>query len=118
MLVALVRPGRAREVFRVVGRDAPAHPSPNAGVAEAAVAAALGVQLGGPLRYGDQVDVRPQLGDGPRPAPADIGRAIRLVDDVERALFGMLVVCAVSLAFAGRSTGRAGRGPSGAGRRS
>lgn len=117
-LVALVRPGRAGEVFRVVGRDAPAHPSPNAGVAEAAVAAALAVQLGGPLRYGDRIDVRPRLGDGPRPAPADIGRAIRLVDDVERALFGMLVVCAASSAFAGRSTGRPGRGLASAGTRS
>lgn len=115
VLVALVRPGRAREVFRVVGRDAPAHPSPNAGVAEAAAAAALGVQLGGPLRYGDRIDVRPRLGDGSRPAPADIGRAIRLVDDVERALFGMLVVCAVAGTFASAApTGgvaRVGRRP-------
>ena len=106
-LVVLVRPGRAAEIFRTVRRDAPAHPSPNAGVAEAAVAAALGVQLGGPLRYGDRVDARPLLGDGPRPAPADIAGAIRLVDDVERAMFGVLVISAVSAAFAGRARVRA-----------
>ena len=44
-----------------------AHPSPNAGVAEAAFAAALGVRLGGVNRYGDRVEARPELGDGPAP---------------------------------------------------
>lgn len=105
--VAVVRPSRAREVARVVRRDARAHPSPNAGVAEAAVAAALGLQLGGPLRYGDRVEHRPTLGDGPRPTPADVGRAIRLVDDVERLLWCALVT--VALAGSGW-WGRLGRG--------
>src|SRR5204863_6463621 len=36
VLVALVRPRAARLVWQAVRRDAPAHPSPNAGVAEAA----------------------------------------------------------------------------------
>lgn len=93
-LVALVRPRRARDIVRVVRRDAPAHPSPNAGVAEAAVAAALGLQLGGELRYGDRVEMRPTLGDGPRPVAADVGRAIRLIDDVERTVFCSLVAAA------------------------
>ena len=39
-LVVLCRPGRAPAVRRAVAVDAPAHPSPNAGVAEAAFAAA------------------------------------------------------------------------------
>src|SRR5262249_45491379 len=39
-LVALARPARAGDVLRTVRADAPAHPSPNAGVAEAAFAAA------------------------------------------------------------------------------
>jgi adenosylcobinamide-phosphate synthase len=85
-LVMLVRPGRARAVWEVVRSDAGAHPSPNAGVAEAAFAAALDRELGGPLRYGDRHEDRPRLGRGPRPAPADIDAAIRLADDVERAL--------------------------------
>ena len=75
--------GRARTVLRVVRRDAPAHPSPNAGVAESAVAAALGVQLGGPLRYGERLEDRPRLGDGPRPDAVTIARARVLVDRVE-----------------------------------
>ncbi len=90
-MVAIVRPNRWREVVGAVRRDAPAHPSPNAGVAEAAVAAALGVQLGGPLRYGERVEARPTLGDGPRPSCDDIGRAARLVDDVERLASALLV---------------------------
>lgn len=73
----------AGTVVQVVRRDAPAHPSPNAGVAESAVAAALRVQLGGPLRYGSRREERPVLGDGPRPTATTITRARRLVDTVE-----------------------------------
>ena len=77
-------------MLRVVRRDAPAHPSPSAGVAEAAFAAALDLRLGGSNRYGDRVEVRPALGDGPRPAAADIGRSCRLLEDVALALAGLL----------------------------
>jgi len=90
-LVALVRPTTAAAVLRTVRRDAPAHPSPCAGVAEAAFAAALGLRLGGPSRYGDRVEDRPALGDGTPPAAADIERACRLSEDVSLALAGLLV---------------------------
>jgi adenosylcobinamide-phosphate synthase len=92
LLVALARPARSRDVWRAVRDDAPAHPSPNAGVAEAAFAGALGVQLGGRLRYGSRVEHRPQLGVGPRPGVADIGAAIRLADRVELMLAAGLLV--------------------------
>jgi adenosylcobinamide-phosphate synthase len=95
-LVTLVRPGAARAIREAVRRDARAHPSPNAGVAEAAFAGALGVQLGGPLRYGTRTECRPLLGRGPRPAPADIDRAIALASQVELALVGSL--CTLGLA--------------------
>lgn len=91
-LVALCRPGGAARVLRLVRRDAGAHPSPNAGVAETAVAAALHRRLGGPLRYGTRSEDRPHLGDGPRPGPTDITRARRLADDTEIALVGLLVL--------------------------
>ncbi|HEY5097302.1 MAG TPA: adenosylcobinamide-phosphate synthase CbiB, partial [Acidimicrobiales bacterium] len=81
-LVALVRPGRAGRVAHAVRRQAPAHPSPNSGVAEAAFAAALGVRLGGENRYGDRVELRPPLGDGRAVEPGDIPRAVRLSQDV------------------------------------
>lgn len=80
--LATAQPG-ARAVAEVVRRDAPAHPSPNAGVAESAAAAALGVQLGGPLRYGPRREDRPFLGDGPRPTADTIARARGLVDRLE-----------------------------------
>ena len=64
-----VRPASAASVLRAVRHDAPDHPSPNSGVAEAAFAAALGLRLGGESRYGDRVELRPTLGDG-RPARA------------------------------------------------
>lgn len=94
LLVAAQVPGRAADVWRTVRRDAGAHPSPNAGVAESAVAAALRRQLGGPLRYGDRVEQRPRLGDGPRPDALDIGRARALVDRVEWSLVGLLIAVA------------------------
>lgn len=90
-LVAMVRPAAAVSVLRTVRRDAPAHPSPSAGVAEAAFAAALGLQLGGPSRYGGRPEVRPTLGDGEPPAAADIERACRLLEDVGLALTALLV---------------------------
>lgn len=90
-LVALVRPGRAGGVARAVRRQAPAHPSPNSGVAEAAFAAALGVRLGGESRYGDRVELRPPLGDGRAVEPGDIHRAVRLSQDVGSGLAAGLV---------------------------
>lgn len=90
-LVALVRPKAAVRVLRTVRRDAPAHPSPSAGVAEAAFAGALGVRLGGESRYDDRVELRPQLGEGDAPVVADIERACRLLEDVGVALAGLLV---------------------------
>jgi len=92
LLVMAVRPGTAGAVLRTVRRDAPAHPSPNSGVAEAAFAAALGLRLGGESRYGDRVEVRPSLGDGRAPGAADIVDAVELAGDVGLALAGLLAV--------------------------
>lgn len=89
-LVASVRPGRAAAIWRAVTRDAPAHPSPNAGVAEAAFAGALGLRLGGPLTYQGRPEVRPLLGDGRLPGWRDIDPAIRLCRDVTVGLVAAL----------------------------
>ena len=85
-LVALVRPGTTVQIGRAVATQAPDHPSPNSGVAEAAFAAALGIRLGGRNRYGDEVEDRPPLGWGRRAEPADIARAVQLSRDVTSAL--------------------------------
>ena len=97
-LVAVVRPRAAAAVVTAVRRQAPAHPSPNAGVAEAAFAAALGLRLGGESRYGDRVELRPPLGAG-RPAErGDIARAVALSRDVSLSLGAFLVVKSASRA--------------------
>lgn len=90
VLVAAQTPTRATEILAAVRRDAPAHPSPNAGVAETAMAAALGRELGGPLRYGSEHEDRPRLGLGPRPDPGDIAAAIHIANRAELAAIGML----------------------------
>jgi adenosylcobinamide-phosphate synthase len=116
-LVAAVRPRKAADVVRTVRRDAPAHPSPNAGVAEAAFAAALGIRLGGVNRYGERVEVRPHLGDGEPPVAPDIARTVRLSRDVTLALTAAAAVPAVGRSRRGRprpwppgtARGRSGR---------
>ena len=90
VLVAGVRPSAARAVWTAVRTQAPAHPSPNAGVAEAAFAAALGLRLGGENRYGDRVEIRPPLGTGRPTEAGDIARSVALSRDVSLALVGAL----------------------------
>ena len=70
--------GRPREVIRVVRRDAPKHPSPNAGPIESAFAATLDVRIGGENVYAGIVEDRGVLGDGAAVALADVPRAVAL----------------------------------------
>jgi adenosylcobinamide-phosphate synthase len=93
-LVAAVRPRAAVAVWRAVRHDAPAHPSPNAGVVEAAFAAALGLRLGGVNTYGTRTELRPQLGRGRSPEVADIAAASLLCRDVTGALVALLLTLA------------------------
>ncbi|MFC7491855.1 MULTISPECIES: adenosylcobinamide-phosphate synthase CbiB [unclassified Knoellia] len=73
----LAGPRDSRSVLRTVRRDAPAHPSPNAGPVEASWAAALGVRLGGTNHYDGADEDRGHLGDGPPVTVDDIPRATR-----------------------------------------
>lgn len=70
--------GAPSDAIRAWRRDAAKHPSPNAGVAEATAAGALGLQLGGRTQYPHGVELRPTLGDGRPPAADDLRRAARL----------------------------------------
>jgi len=70
--------GTAGKAIDVVRRDAGRHPSPNAGVVEAAFAGALDVQLGGRNAYHGTVEDRGVLGNGRPVTVADIIRADRL----------------------------------------
>jgi adenosylcobinamide-phosphate synthase len=109
LLVVLCAPlvgGSPGGSLRAWRRDAARHPSPNAGVVEAAFAGALGVGLGGPTRYPHGLEIRPCLGGGPAPRVSDLRRAVRLSRAVQLAAVG-LAVGAVSVA------GRSGRRASG-----
>ncbi|GAA3565341.1 cobalamin biosynthesis protein [Microlunatus spumicola] len=70
--------GSPRAALAAVRRDAARHPSPNAGVVEAAFAGALGVRLGGVNVYGGEVEDRGTLGDGRTVEVGDVQRAVRL----------------------------------------
>ncbi|HEX7744623.1 MAG TPA: adenosylcobinamide-phosphate synthase CbiB, partial [Micromonosporaceae bacterium] len=70
--------GRRAEAWRIWRRDRNDHPSPNAGQCESAMAGALGVRLGGRNVYFGRTEVRPFLGDGPRPEARQIRRAADL----------------------------------------
>jgi adenosylcobinamide-phosphate synthase len=92
VLVAVVRPGAAMRIWEAVRRDGGGDPSPNAGVVEAAFAAALGLRLGGANQYRGLVEERPLLGPpgGRVPDVVDISRAIRCSRHVTAALFALL----------------------------
>jgi len=94
VLVGVVRPRSAPAIWRAVRHDAPSHPSPNSGVAEAAFAAALGVRLGGVNTYGTRTERRPQLGGGRTPEVADIAHAVALCRDVTYGLITLLIALA------------------------
>lgn len=67
-------------VLAVCARDGRKHPSPNSGWAEAAMAGALGVQLGGPLSREGRIVAQPTLGDALEPlTPAHIRPAVRMM---------------------------------------
>jgi adenosylcobinamide-phosphate synthase len=91
LLVALLRPRQAARIVATVRRDAPAHPSPNGGVIEAAFAAALRVRLGGTNVYGGVREERGSLGDGASPTVASIEAACRLSQAVGLATLGAIV---------------------------
>jgi adenosylcobinamide-phosphate synthase len=76
---APVAGGSWRAALAVARADGRSHPSPNAGVPEAAFAGALGLRLGGRNDYGSHVEDRPVLGGhGRAPQVDDIARAARL----------------------------------------
>ena len=64
--------------WRIMLRDARHHASPNGGWPEAAMAGALGVRLGGVVRYDGEPALRPWLGEGRAPEASDLGRALRV----------------------------------------
>ncbi|MEX0581405.1 MAG: cobalamin biosynthesis protein [Mycobacterium sp.] len=95
VLAALCAPaigGTGSGALTAWSRDAGRHPSPNAGVAEAAFAGAMGVRLGGPTQYRHELEIRPTLGEGRSPVPRDLRHAVRLSRLVQLAAVGLAVL--------------------------
>ncbi len=92
-LAALLLCLKPFEAVRIVLRDHAKHPSPNSGFAEAAVAGALGVQLGGVNYYFGRASERPRLGDPVQPlARRHIGQANRLMLATSALALGVFIV--------------------------
>jgi len=69
-----------RGCLRIAVRDRLKHVSPNAGHTESCVAGALGIRLGGPVRYPEKIVDKPWMGDGTtNVAPGHIAESCRLV---------------------------------------
>ena len=104
VLAAAVAPaadGSGRAALATALADGHRHPSPNAGVAEAAFAGALGLRLGGRNDYGSHTEDRPVLGSrGRAPRTDDIARAARLSRAVTLAAAAVSAAAAVALASA------------------
>ncbi|GAA2711590.1 cobalamin biosynthesis protein [Micromonospora olivasterospora] len=102
IVAAPVARGDRARAWRVWRRDRNDHPSPNAGQCEAAMAGALGVRLGGRNVYFGRSEVRPFLGDGPRPEARHLKRAARISGAVGLAALGLAAAYPVT---AGRLVG-------------
>lgn len=102
VMLAPVVGGSPSGAVRAWRRDAARHPSPNAGVVEAAFAGALGVRLGGPTQYRHELQIRPTLGDGRAPTVADLRRAVALSRAVQAGAALFIGLCGASGALARR----------------
>src|SRR3989304_3957317 len=66
--------------LRIAFRDGRKHESPNSGIPEAAIAGALGVQIGGPRKYQGEIVEKPFIGDAQNPLTTkSIDMAIKII---------------------------------------
>lgn len=88
--------GDTRHALACWQTQAPHWDSPNAGPVMASGAGALGIALGGAAVYHGQLEERPPLGGGRPAAPADIGRALRLIESSLWLWLALLVMLALT----------------------
>jgi adenosylcobinamide-phosphate synthase len=80
ILAAFLLGYQAREAARAIKQDAAKHPSPNSGIAEAGVAGALGIRLGGLNYYGGVASPHAVMGHGRNELkPAHISQTIKIM---------------------------------------
>lgn len=88
--------GRMAHSWRILKRDGAKHPSPNSGRPEAAMAGALGVELGGINWYAGEPCERPRLGDN----------EVQLtLGHIQEALQLMIIASLIAIVFAASAIG-------------
>ena len=93
MALAALPYGGLRRAWRICRRDGRLHASPNSGLAEAAMAGALGIQLGGPVSRDGRPQEMPLLG-----APADLPTARHIPQACVLMLITTLLAAAILIA--------------------
>src|SRR3990170_8260982 len=69
-----------KDSLRIAFRDGRKHESPNSGIPEAAIAGALGIQIGGPSTYQGEIVEKPFIGDAQNPLTTkSIDAAIKIM---------------------------------------
>lgn len=84
----VISPGRALKAFTIMVRDGVKNPSPNAGYPESGFAGALGIQLGGTVKYRGYPSEKPLLGDPEK----ELG-----IDDIRASIHLMWAVSCTAL---------------------
>lgn len=85
----------AKGAFKSMARDAVKHPSPNSGFAEAGVAGALGIRLGGINYYGGVRSVRAFMGDALHATePKHIEQTAKIMYTVTILFIILIMACA------------------------
>ena len=92
-----LRGGSPSQMAGIVWRDARGHESPNAGWPESAMAAALGVRLGGTNYYGGRRVFCEHMGEAERPLdPAVIGEAVECLRMAATVVAGLLLLMSLA----------------------
>jgi adenosylcobinamide-phosphate synthase len=84
-----------RGAWRMTWRDGRKNPSPNSGYPEAAMAGALGVQLGGKNLYFGRVEEKPLIGEDERPIDRNVAKEslrLMIVNSVIAVIIAILVI--------------------------
>ncbi len=99
-LAALLLGLKARGSLAILRRDRRCHASPNSGFPEAAVAGALGIQLGGSSSYFGKMVSKPTMGDAHQEiAPGHLGSAVHLMLLTTTLFFTLGALCNILLLF-------------------
>ena len=79
VVISLILRYDFKRAISTIIRDGRKHPSPNAGVVEAAVAGALNTRFGGPASYSGVIKEKPFIGSGKGADSTTLEASIRIM---------------------------------------